>query len=48
LSKGGVILIDDCSDEVNQRWRARQGFKQFCDEVGLVAQTRYGFGIIEK
>jgi hypothetical protein len=48
LSKGGVILVDDCSDEVAQVWRARKGFEQFCQEMGLVAQVKFGLGVLEK
>lgn len=48
LSPGGVILVDDCADEPQQRWRARLGFEQFCKEFGLPARMEFDFGVIEK
>ena len=48
LSPGGVILIDDCVDEPEQRWRARQGFERFCAEQGLPVRMNFDFGMIEK
>ena len=48
LSKGGVILIDDCRQEGNQRWKANLGFQRFCQENGLAAEIRNGFGVVEK
>ena len=48
LSKGGVILIDDCRQDGNQRWKANLGYQRFCQENGLTAEIRNGFGVVEK
>jgi hypothetical protein len=48
LSPGGVILVDDCLDCVEQRWFARIGYERFCIENGITPLMRYGFGVIEK
>jgi SAM-dependent methyltransferase len=48
LSPGGIILVDDCVDEPQQRWRARKGFEQFCTEFGLPVRMEFDFGVIEK
>jgi len=48
LSPGGVIFVDDCIDEPQQRWRARKGFEQFCAEMGLPARMEFDFGVIER
>jgi predicted O-methyltransferase YrrM len=48
LSDGGIILIDDCRQDPDQRWKAFLGYQRFCEENGLAPQIRYGFGVIEK
>jgi len=48
LSPGGIILVDDCVDEPQQRWRARKGFEQFCNEFGLPVRMEFDFGVIER
>ena len=48
LTDGGIILVDDCSDEPEQIWRARMGYKRFCSEHGLTERFEYGLGVIEK
>lgn len=48
LAKGGIILVDDCSEEPEQIWKAVIGYKQFCSEHRLMARFEYGQGVIEK
>jgi hypothetical protein len=48
LSDGGIILIDDCRQDPDQRWKAFLGYQRFREENGLALQIRYGFGVIEK
>jgi O-methyltransferase len=48
LSKGGIILVDDCREVPGQVWKASLGFKRFCKETGLEAEIRNGFGVVEK
>jgi O-methyltransferase len=48
LAKGGIILVDDCSEEPEQIWRAIIGYKQFCSEHRLKVRFEYGMGVIEK
>jgi predicted O-methyltransferase YrrM len=48
LAKGGIILVDDCSEEPEQIWRAIIGYKQFCAEHRLSVRFEYGQGVIEK
>lgn len=48
LSDGGIILIDDCRQDRDQRWKAFLGYQRFCEENALAPQIRYGFGVIEK
>lgn len=48
LSPGGVILVDDCSQEPAQRWRAWHGFRRFCEEQGLEPRMDHGFGVVER
>lgn len=47
LSPGGVILVDDCSREPAQKWRAYHGFRQFCEEMGLEPRLDAGLGVVE-
>jgi O-methyltransferase len=46
LSKGGIILVDDC-DEDNVVWKAREGYSRFCHEMGFQEKIKVGLGIIE-
>ena len=49
LVSGGVILVDDCSDEVSNSFRgARIGYRRFVSDRGLPEQYRFGMGAIEK
>ena len=48
LSPGGLVLVDDCTEEAEQVWRAIVGYKRFCAECGLQERYEYGLGIIEK
>lgn len=48
LAKGGIILVDDCSEEQEQIWRAIIGYKAFCSEHRVRARFEYGLGVIEK
>jgi hypothetical protein len=45
---GGIILVDDCSEEQDQAWRAIIGYKQFCSEHRLGVRFEYGQAVIEK
>jgi predicted O-methyltransferase YrrM len=48
LSDGGIVLVDDCRQDPDQRWKAFLGYERFCKENGLAPQSRCGFGVIEK
>jgi hypothetical protein len=48
LNPGGIVLVDDCTDEPEQMWRAIVGYKRFCAEANLPERYEYGLGIIEK
>src|ERR1700732_5114848 len=48
LAKGGTILVDDCSEEQEQVYRAIIGYKTFCLEHRLRVRFEYGQGVIEK
>ncbi|MGL4968263.1 MAG: TylF/MycF/NovP-related O-methyltransferase [Inquilinus sp.] len=44
LAPGGVILVDDCPESTS--WKARVGYRRFCQEMGLAEQYRHGMGIL--
>lgn len=46
INPGGKILVDDCPE--NTSWKALDGFRAFCREIGVPAQTPFGMGVIEK
>jgi hypothetical protein len=48
LSKGGIMLVDDCNDYPGQRWKALLGYKRFCQKFGLQENYRHGLGMIER
>lgn len=47
LSRGGVILVDDCIED-HDDWKAIIGYKKFCTEQGLEELYQYGFGVVAK
>jgi O-methyltransferase len=46
MSLGGVILVDDCDPQ--NGFRARDGFRRFCDEQGLPERYEYGMGVLRR
>jgi len=46
LAPGGVIYVDDCPAEGD--WKARVGYKRFCEEHGLLERYEYGLGVLTK
>ena len=46
LAPGGVIYVDDCPEDGD--WKARKGVADFCKDVGLKEQYKFGLGIVEK
>lgn len=46
LAPGGVIYVDDCPAEGD--WKARVGYKRFCEEHGLPERYEYGLGVLVK
>jgi O-methyltransferase len=43
MSRGGVMLVDDCPE--NSSWKARIGYSRFCSDVGLPESYRFGMGV---
>jgi O-methyltransferase len=49
LAAGGIILVDDCSDDASNPFRgARVGFERFIRERGLPGQFTFGMGTITR
>jgi O-methyltransferase len=49
LVAGGIILVDDCSDDASNPFRgARLAFQRFVRERGLPEQFTFGMGIITR
>ena len=46
LSKGGVILVDDCAE--HSSWKARIAYERFCATLGLAPVYRFGMGVLVK
>jgi O-methyltransferase len=46
LTKGGVMLVDDCAD--HSSWQARVAYSRFCETTGLAPHYRFGMGIVVK
>jgi O-methyltransferase len=47
LAPGGIILVDDCSDDASNPFRgARAGSERFTREHGLPSQFTFGMGIV--
>jgi O-methyltransferase len=46
LSKGGVILVDDCQEKSS--WKARMGYARFCAEEGIPERYQYGMGLLTR
>lgn len=46
LAPGGVIFVDDCPEDGD--WKARKGYAQFCAEIGVQEQYKFGLGILQK
>lgn len=47
LSPGGVIVVDDCSEN-NRGWRAIKGYRDFCAEERLPEEYQFNAGIVRK
>jgi hypothetical protein len=41
LLPGGLLVADDCQDQVNAWDGARQAFEEFCDSTGLALDVRH-------
>jgi O-methyltransferase len=49
LVSGGIILVDDCSDDASNPFRgARVGYERFVRKRGLPARFTFGMGTITK
>jgi cephalosporin hydroxylase len=46
LSKGGVILVDDCAE--HSSWKARIAYERFCEGMGIPPVYRFGMGVLGK
>lgn len=46
LSKGGVILVDDCQEKSS--WKARVGYARFCADEVIEERYRYGMGLLAR
>jgi O-methyltransferase len=46
LSPGGILLTDDCVE--TGTWKARRGYEEFVESVGLRPQYSYGMGVASK
>jgi hypothetical protein len=46
VQAGGRILVDDCPERSS--WRALDGLRNFCSEIGAPVLNPYGMGVLEK
>ena len=46
MAPGGIIYVDDCPDHSD--WRAREGYRRFCQEENLPETYRCGLGLLRK
>ena len=46
IQPGGRVLVDDCPEESS--WKALEGLRAFCAEIGVAVRNPYGMGILEK
>jgi len=46
MSRGGVMLIDDCPE--NSGWKARIGYSRFCRDLRLPESYRFGMGLVTR
>lgn len=49
LANGGIILVDDCSDDASNPFRgARLGYSRFVRERGMDERFEFGMGVITR
>jgi hypothetical protein len=46
LRPGGRVVVDDCPE--SSTWKALDGLKAFCAEIGAPVRNPYGLGVLEK
>jgi O-methyltransferase len=46
MSRDGVILVDDCPEE--STWKARIGYRRFCNDLGLPERYHHGMGLLTR
>jgi hypothetical protein len=45
MAPGGVILVDDCSEQSS--WKAKIGYARACGDEGLEERYQHDMGIIQ-
>ena len=46
VQPGGRVLVDDCPEHTS--WKALEGLKAFCAEIGVPVRNPNGMGVLEK
>jgi SAM-dependent methyltransferase len=46
MAPGGTVLVDDCDPQ--NGFRAREGFRRFCDEHELAETYEFGMGVLRR